>query len=207
MLSIVVTRSFRATGSSVRAIAPLRLLPVVAFVAVWLGIAVSGPAFAWNVGESQASIYDDRAHPDAATTIRAIDSATRSVRAPESDLGHVYDVSVDSYATNTAPPIEPGASGGPSAGKPFGPTVKDSAVAENLTATGGDVPTCVWCRMETPSPHIDHARPLSLGGTATLENAQVSCPHCNMSRGNRPAPVTPPSGYEGSSPPPWWPDW
>ena len=58
---------------------------------------------------------------------------------------------------------------------------------------------------DTSNPHIDHAIPRSLGGGATLPNAQVACPHCNMSRGNAPAPVTPPEGYLGPWPPAWWP--
>lgn len=93
-------------------------------------------------------------------------------------------------APNTAmPSIKPGASGGPTARKPLGQPVRESAIADNLATTGADVPTCVWCRMETPNPHIDDATPRCPGGNATLENAQVSCPHCNMSRGNRSAPV------------------
>ncbi|MGH9151745.1 MAG: HNH endonuclease [Acidimicrobiales bacterium] len=103
------------------------------------------------------------------------------------------------------PPIRPGASGGPTAGRPFPSSVREASVADNLATTGADAPTCVWCRMETPRPHIDHATPRSLGDNATVDNAQVSCPHCNMSRGNRPTPVNPPPGYEGPWPPPWWP--
>ncbi|WP_161971556.1 HNH endonuclease signature motif containing protein [Acidipropionibacterium jensenii] len=59
--------------------------------------------------------------------------------------------------------------------------------------------------MDSPKPHVDHVVPRSLGGDATLDNAQISCPHCNMSRGNGPNPVTPPSGYTGPWPPLWWP--
>lgn len=112
---------------------------------------------------------------------------------------------VNRLAPNTAmPPIRPGASGGPTAERPFGQPVREASIANNLATTGADVPTCVWCRMETRTPHVGHATPRSLGGNATLENAQVSCPHCNMSRGNRPTPVNPPGGYEGPWPPPWW---
>ena len=109
-----------------------------------------------------------------------------------------------SVATEAVPPIKPGASGGLTAGKPFGTSVKASVVAENLSVTGAENPVCVWCHMETETPHVDHAVPRSFGGDATLENGQVACPHCNLSRGNRPAPVTPPTGYEGPWPPPWW---
>jgi hypothetical protein len=108
-------------------------------------------------------------------------------------------------APGQMPGIKPGASGGVTAGMRFPDAVKDAAIAENLKLTGSTTPTCVWCRMEAPTNQIDHAVPRSLDGDATLENAQVACPHCNMSRGNRPNPITPPEGYEGPWPPPWWP--
>jgi HNH endonuclease len=114
-------------------------------------------------------------------------------------------VSRSCVAPEAVPPIKPGASGGPTAGKPFEQATKTAVVAENLAVTGGDMPVCVWCHMETTTPHLDHAIPTSLGGNATVTNGQVSCPHCNLSRGNRPTPVTPPEGYEGPWPPPWWP--
>ena len=52
---------------------------------------------------------------------------------------------------------------------------------------------------------VVQAYPKSHGGNATITNGQVSCPHCNMSSGNGPHPVTSPVGYEGSWPPPHWP--
>jgi filamentous hemagglutinin len=51
---------------------------------------------------------------------------------------------------------------------------------------------------------VDHAIPRSRGGNATIDNAQLACPHCNRSKGARDYPVTPPSGYQGPWPPPWW---
>lgn len=64
--------------------------------------------------------------------------------------------------------------------------------------------TCVYCRMETDRPQIDHVIPRARGGNATIENAQTTCPWCNPSKGARDYPVNPPSGYEGPWPPPWW---
>jgi RHS repeat-associated protein len=111
--------------------------------------------------------------------------------------GAVADVGV--------PQIKVGVSGGETAGEKFPESVKAAAKDQNMAETGGDTPICVWCRMESPNPHIDHAWPRSQGGDATLPNAQVACPHCNTSRGSRPYPLTPPSGYVGPWPPPWWP--
>lgn len=62
--------------------------------------------------------------------------------------------------------------------------------------------TCVFCRMETDRPQVDHAIPRSKGGNATPDNAQTTCPHCNASKGARDRPVNPPSGYRGPWPPP-----
>ncbi|MBF4562871.1 HNH endonuclease [Microbacterium sp. VKM Ac-2870] len=58
--------------------------------------------------------------------------------------------------------------------------------------------TCVYCRMDTDSPQIDHSVPRSRGGDTTLENAQTTCPHCNASKGGRDYPVTPPADYRGA---------
>lgn len=58
--------------------------------------------------------------------------------------------------------------------------------------------------MDTDSPQVDHAIPRSVGGNATLENAQTTCPWCNASKGARDFPVNPPPGFRGIWPPPWW---
>jgi len=75
--------------------------------------------------------------------------------------------------------------------------VRDEAFEENPF-------TCVFCRMPTRRPQVDHAIPRSRGGNATIDNAQVACPHCNASKGARGFPVNPPPGYRGQWPPPWW---
>jgi 5-methylcytosine-specific restriction endonuclease McrA len=64
--------------------------------------------------------------------------------------------------------------------------------------------TCVFCRMTTKSPQVDHAIPRARGGNATIDNAQTACPWCNASKGARDFPVNPPPGYRGAWPPEWW---
>jgi RHS repeat-associated protein len=100
-------------------------------------------------------------------------------------------------AAKAGPEIKAGAAGGATAGKAFPQSVREAALDENPS-------TCVFCRMETESPQLDHAIPRARGGDATLENAQTSCPHCNASKGARDRPVNPPPGYRGPWPPPWW---
>ena len=64
--------------------------------------------------------------------------------------------------------------------------------------------TCVFCRMNTDSPQVDHAIARVRGGNATIDNAQTACPWCNASKGARDFPVNPPPGYRGAWPPEWW---
>jgi RHS repeat-associated protein len=96
------------------------------------------------------------------------------------------------------PLIKAGASGGKTAGKAFPNAVRDAAKAENPTKT------CVYCRMEGKGTQVDHAIPKARGGDATLENAQMACPHCNASKGARDLPVNPPPDYTGAWPPTHW---
>jgi hypothetical protein len=106
-------------------------------------------------------------------------------------------------AEATGPKIKPGniksgAKGGPTEGKDFPDSVKKQARAEDPTKT------CVYCGREGTAAHVDHAIPKTRGGNATLQNAQLTCWWCNLSKGNRPFPVNPPPGYTGPWPPPWW---
>jgi filamentous hemagglutinin len=105
------------------------------------------------------------------------------------------------FGTSTVPPptIKPGAAGGPTTGKPFPESVRQQAFDEDPTQT------CVWCGIPGIGTQVDHAIPMSLGGNATIDNAQLACHHCNASRGARAFPLTPPDGYRGAWPPPWWP--
>jgi hypothetical protein len=93
--------------------------------------------------------------------------------------------------------IKPGSSGGVTAGKPFSQSVRQEELGNNPA-------TCVYCRMETSQPQVDHAIPRARGGNAMIENAQTTCPHCNASKGAREFPVTPPPSYTGPWPPAWW---
>jgi 5-methylcytosine-specific restriction endonuclease McrA len=83
------------------------------------------------------------------------------------------------------------------AGKAFSQAVRQQALEENPS-------TCVYCRMETDAPQMDHAIPRTAGGNATIENAQTTCAWCNASKGASTFPVNPPPTYEGPWPPPWW---
>ena len=101
-------------------------------------------------------------------------------------------------AAEGAPPlIKAGAEGGETAGKGFPQSVRQAALEENPS-------TCVYSRMETDSPQVDHAIARARGGNTMLINAQTTCPWCNASKGSRGFPVNPPHGYEGAWPPPWW---
>ena len=95
-------------------------------------------------------------------------------------------------------PIKPGSANGSTAGQVFPKSVKDAAKAENPTAT------CVYCQMEGTGTQVDHAIPRARGGNATLDNAQLACPHCNTSKGAGDFPKTPPSDYVGPWPPEHW---
>jgi hypothetical protein len=63
---------------------------------------------------------------------------------------------------------------------------------------------CVFCHMSSETPQKDHARPVVDFGNTTIENMQWTCPHCNTSKGSGLYPKTPPSGFKGIWPPPWW---
>ena len=106
-------------------------------------------------------------------------------------LGHFEDAGMD------PPAIKPGSAGGPTAGDPFPNSVKAATL-------DGNPDTCVYCRMTTGAPQVDHSIPKALGGNATIDNAQTTCPWCNASKGARPFPVNPPPGYQGAWPPYWW---
>jgi uncharacterized protein RhaS with RHS repeats len=101
-------------------------------------------------------------------------------------------------AKGVAPAIKAGAAGGATAGKPFAQAIRDAAKAEN------PLQVCVYCRREGVATQVDHAIPRARGGNATLDNAQLACPHCNASKGARDFPVNPPPGYRGEWLPSHW---
>ncbi len=99
-------------------------------------------------------------------------------------------------SARSVPQLKPGSAGGPTAGQRFPERVRDAAKAENPTAT------CVFCRRDGTGTQVDHAIPRARGGNATLDNAQLACPHCNPSKGVGDFPKSPPQGYTGPWPPP-----
>ena len=76
-------------------------------------------------------------------------------------------------------------------------SIRQAALEENPNV-------CVYSRMETDAPQVDHAISRARGGNATLDNAQTTCPWCNASKGAKDFPVNAPPGYEGGWPPAWW---
>lgn len=42
--------------------------------------------------------------------------------------------------------------------------------------------TCQICKRKTDKPHIDHIKPVCMGGKAHLDNLQVLCQFCNLSK-------------------------
>ncbi len=95
--------------------------------------------------------------------------------------------------------VKSGSQGGPTAGKSFSNEIKQQAIQENP----GRV--CVFCRRPGTALQVDHAIPKALGGNATIENAQLACPHCNQSKGgHRLFPLNPPPEYSGNWPPNWY---
>jgi hypothetical protein len=113
------------------------------------------------------------------------------------ELATTEVVDVTLAGDGAAPLIKAGSEGGETAGKAFSQGVRQEVLDENPS-------TCVYCRMETDRPQVDHAIPRSRGGNATFENGQTTCWWCNASKGARDFPVNPPPGFEGIWPPIWW---
>lgn len=63
---------------------------------------------------------------------------------------------------------------------------------------------CYYCRLPQAEA-IEHVHPRKRGGDNEETNLAPICTHCNSSKGSREAPKTPPRGYSGKWPPPWWP--
>lgn len=173
-----------------------------AVLAVMFALLVASPSAA----ATPASTYDTAVYTyDGLALLSPPDSVAKDARGSPPRLGAVSwgrSVSVGhaGVAANTAadvPLIKPGAAGGETAGRVFPQSVRQQALAENPS-------TCVYCRMETQTPQVDHVIPRSTGGNATLQNAQTTCPWCNASKGAREFPVNPPPGYRGAWPPEWW---
>ncbi len=98
---------------------------------------------------------------------------------------------LDEIQVSTHPPIKPGSSRGETSRKRFPERIRQQAFEENPNQI------CVYCRQSGVATQVDHAIPKARGGNATIDNAQLTCPHCNASKGARTQPVNPPPGYDG----------
>lgn len=154
--------------------------------------------------------YDDTPHPVHGGYDHAANLAPGAVDDDSDETHHVWPLdgagailaSSGVSSAPRAPALKPGSAGGPTASNRFPQSVRGRSITENVDEFG-EV-TCVYCRMGTSTPHVDHVIPRVRGGNATLDNAQVTCPWCNLSKGARDFPVNPPPGYRGQWPPPWW---
>jgi hypothetical protein len=103
------------------------------------------------------------------------------------------------------PEIPAGSTGGVGAGKRIPQSLTDQHFPQ-----GQSPPNCGYCR-QNPAGQLDHVKPRIDNGDLTPPNIVPACPHCNASKGARPAPKSPPSNFQGTWPPPWWPqsmkDW
>jgi hypothetical protein len=92
-------------------------------------------------------------------------------------------------------------------GIPAGSTADAATSGGRITASvrsryfqeGVEPPTCSYCQ-QNPAEHLDHVIPRSRGGDLSPDNLTPACSWCNLSKGARPAPVNPPSGYVGEWP-------
>lgn len=210
-LTTMLTMGRRSRSRVFDSIAGLRREVVMALGSLlYTALLVTGlalPAEAAGVDHTCGSTifaYDGPVDVAQSCAVERVGSAAPIVRVEgaavlaERSSGHAHRWSADPVAPSTAPTIKPGASGGATAGKRFPESVRRQALDENPS-------TCMYCRMESVSPQVDHAIPRERGGNATLPNAQTTCPHCNASKGARDFPVNPPPGYRGPWPPSWWP--
>jgi hypothetical protein len=155
-----------------------------------VGLWSNGPS-ARPSGSATAAIYD---YGDVRRLVQS-DSITWTHGGEAT--GALSSLLLTGVAAKTAPEIKAGWMGGQTAGKRFPQSVKDETLA-------GNPGTCVYCRMETNRPQVDHSIPMSRGGNATLDNAQTTCWWCNASKGARNFPVNPPPGFREFWPPGWW---
>jgi len=59
-------------------------------------------------------------------------------------------------------------------------------VADIKAQYGRQKGKCYWCGKKLSKPyHLDHVVPLSRGGSNSPENIVISCPPCNLSKGNK----------------------
>lgn len=97
------------------------------------------------------------------------------------------------------PQIKQGSVGGLSAGKKY-----ISEETKNKVRLENPNKQCVYCHMPILKEHFDHAIAKSKGGNTTIKNIQLTCPHCNLSKGAGEYPKSKPNGFKGFWPPAWW---
>ncbi|MFD8379352.1 HNH endonuclease [Streptomyces sp. NPDC059679] len=100
-------------------------------------------------------------------------------------------------STRLEPRIPPGSQGGSTEGRHF------SENKQRIFA-GRQAVACMYCRKPRASA-VEHVVPRVAGGDNEERNLGPSCALCNSSKGDSPAPKTPPYDYEGKWPPSWWP--
>lgn len=69
------------------------------------------------------------------------------------------------------------------AGSAAAPCKAEKALKEAHRVHGGG---CFYCKQPVKDLTIDHAEPLALGGSQTLQNLLIACKSCNISKGHRP---------------------
>lgn len=70
----------------------------------------------------------------------------------------------------------------PGAAKWRGATLP-AALRQTIIERDGSV--CAYCGENTDTPHIDHIKPVAVGGTDSPKNLTVACPPCNLSKGRK----------------------
>lgn len=101
------------------------------------------------------------------------------------------------FHDGTSPRIPPGSHGG---------STDDSVLKEarKRIFAGRREVACLYCAKPRATA-VEHIWPRNYGGDNEESNLGPSCARCNSSKGDRPAPETPPHDYSGKWPPPWWP--
>jgi RHS repeat-associated protein len=92
--------------------------------------------------------------------------------------------------------LRAGARGGSTAGKAFSQSIRNGVLKSESR--------CAYCGMKPAKPEVDHIIPRKAGGNATKENAQLTCQHCNRSKGMGKVPKSPPRGFRGTWPRSGW---
>jgi hypothetical protein len=128
----------------------------------------------------------------------SIQNQQASASLPASNANQAPSGATTPASPQPGPRIKEGSAGGPTAGRRFTDADRRAQLKEEPTQT------CVYCLTPGAGTHLDHKIAKSRTGNRDPENRQWACPHCNLSKGARDVPKTPPPGYEGPWPPPHW---